>query len=119
MHWFHSYPAGGQHPNEVSAGENQHVPLNRSHAAHYIISTCFYLCRRFASRAPVAEQLPVRPLGPDLRRPETLIFAVVPLDEIAIDFGDGSESSQGTGLAGALQRTGEHLVECQARQPVR
>jgi hypothetical protein len=46
--------------------------------------------------------LPVGALCTDLFGAATLILAVVPLDEVAIDFGYGPESSQGASPAGAL-----------------
>src|SRR5437016_1049762 len=92
---FESNPAGGQHPNEVSTREKQHVPSNRSHAAQDILGSRPYLGWRFASGAAVAEQLPVRALRSDLCRAATLICSIVPFNQIAIYFGHGIESSQG------------------------
>jgi hypothetical protein len=115
---FESDPACGQHPNEVSAREKQHVSFNGSHAPQHVLSPRDYLGWRFASRAPVAEQLPVRALCTDLCRASAFVFAVIPLDEIVIDFGHGPESSQCARPAGALQRARKDLGETQARQSV-
>src|SRR5258708_17091137 len=95
----------------MSAREQQHVPFENSHAAQHTISPRAYLGWRFASRAAISEQLPVRALCTDLRRAETLIFAVVPLDEIGVDFCHRPESSQGTRPARALPRARKHLCE--------
>src|SRR6267378_122676 len=76
--WFESDPAGGQHPNKVSTREEQHISSSHFDAIQHIFGSCSYLGRRFASRAAVAEELPVRTLCTDLCRSATLICAVVP-----------------------------------------
>src|SRR5947199_5426686 len=86
MHrWFESDPAGGQHPNEVPTREEQYIPSNHSDAAQHIFGSCSYLGRRFASRAAVAKQMPVRALCTNLCRGATLIRAVVPLHQVVVD----------------------------------
>src|SRR6185369_16025832 len=84
---FDTNPAGGQYPNEVSAGEKQHVTLHRAHAAYYAVRPSCRLLWRLTPRATVAEKLPVRAIRANLGRGETLILAIVPLDQIMIDFG--------------------------------
>jgi len=115
---FEGDPAGGEHPQEVTAREKQDVAFNGAHAAQYTICPCAYLGWRFATRAAIPEQLPVRPPGADLCRTETLIFAVVPLDQVAVDFGHGPESSQSASPGGALERAGKHLREYQSSEPI-
>ena len=53
----------------------------------------------------------------NLRRSKSFIVAVVPFDQIAIDFGGGREASQFTSASGALQWTSEDLRESQSGQP--
>src|SRR5262245_6116899 len=74
------------------------------------------LSRRFPFGAAVAEQLPVVALGPNFGRPASLILAVVPFQQIAIDFGDAPKAGQSTCPAGALQRAGEDIGERQSFQ---
>ena len=81
-----------------------------------MISPNLYLGWRFAARTAAPEQLPVWTLGTDLCRGSTLIFPVVPLNEVAIDFGRALESRQGACSARALQRTGKHFGENQTLQ---
>ena len=50
----------------------------------------------------------------NLRRPKTFILAVVPLGQIAINFGNGGETGQVTGAGGALGWTGEDLRKGQS-----
>src|SRR5947199_940853 len=52
----------------------------------------------------------------NLRGSKSFIIAVVPFDQIAIDFGGGREASQFTSASGALQWTSENLREGQSRQ---
>src|SRR5207253_8764849 len=65
----------------------------------------------------VAEQLPFWALVMNLRRSKSFIVAVVPFDQIAIDFGGGREASQFTSASDALQWTSEDLRESQSGQP--
>jgi hypothetical protein len=97
----------------MSAREEQYISCYGSYTAQNALSPCSYLAWRFASRAAVAKQLPIRALRADLCRAATLIFAVVPLDEVAIDVRYGLESGQGASSAGALQGAGKNLGENQ------
>ena len=47
-----------------------------------------------------------------------LVFAVVPFDQIAIDFRRRAEAGQLAGARRALQRTGEHLGKRHSAQPL-
>src|SRR5262245_7547393 len=100
----------------MSAGEQQHVSTHSPQAAHGPVSPGDDLGRRFPSRAAVAEQLPVGALCPNIGRPPSLILAVVPFQQIGIDFGDGPKAGQFTCPAGALQGTGKDLGERQSLQ---
>ena len=53
----------------------------------------------------------------NLHRSETFVIAVVPFDQVAIDFGCGPEAGQFAGASGALQGTREDLHERQSGQP--
>src|SRR6266576_3679176 len=53
----------------------------------------------------------------NLRRSETFVLAVVPFDQIAINFGCGPEATDFAGASGALQRTREDLRERKSGQP--
>src|SRR4029077_2758975 len=54
----------------------------------------------------------------DLGTAATLIIAIVPFDQVPVDFSDSSKASQFTGAPGTLQRAGEHLGEGQSTQPI-
>src|SRR5437016_13368095 len=68
VNWLNPDPACGQHSEKMSAGKKQNISSHRSHAAHYAISPRSDLLRRFAARAAVAEQLPVRTFSQDVNR---------------------------------------------------
>jgi hypothetical protein len=53
----------------------------------------------------------------DLGRASTFILAVVPFEQIVIDFDCGAEAGQLTCPPCALQGTGKHLGEGQSFQP--
>jgi hypothetical protein len=102
---FQPQPSRSQYPQKVPTRKNQNVALDRAHAANHTVSPRSNLGWRFPSGTTVAEQLPARALGMDLPSAQTLVFAVVPFDQVAIDFGLGAEASQLAGPGGALQRT--------------
>ena len=80
-------PAGGEHPQEMPARKNQHVAFNGSDSAHYAVGARADLVGQFSSRTAFAEQLPVRALRVDFSRAAILILAVVPFDQVGVDFG--------------------------------
>ena len=104
--------------DQAPAREKQHVSVNVSHTPAHVVSTCHYLSGRFASGTAVAEQFPTWALRADLPRPASPILAVVPLDEVSVDFGHRSESSQDARLPGALKGACKYLGKHQSLQPV-
>jgi hypothetical protein len=108
---FQPKPTGGQDPEKVSARKNQNIPLDRAHALDHTIGSCTNLARRFPSWTAIAEDLPAGALAVDLRRPETLVLAIVPFHQIVVDFGLGAKAGQFAGPGRALQRTSEHASE--------
>src|SRR3974377_1771435 len=95
--------------------KDQHISLNRVHTAQYLVGPRGDLVWRLSPWTAVAKQLPVRPLLADFATPATLILAVVPFDQLAIDFGHSSEAGQFAGPGRAPQRAGKHLS---AGQPI-
>src|SRR6267143_2862928 len=106
-----SEPADGEYPQEMPTRKKQHVPLDTSHPIHHPVCPGGYLIRRFAARAAVTEQLPFRALSMDLGGATPLVLAIVPFEEVAIDFRRGPEAGQVACLGCTLQRTGQHLDE--------
>src|SRR5579871_215587 len=55
----------------------------------------------------------------NIDRAESLIIAIVPLDQVAVDLSTGSKPSQFAGPPGALKGTCEYPGELQALEPIR
>src|SRR5271156_6149485 len=108
---FHSQPARDQYSQNVPARKNQNVALDRTHAVNHTVGARSNLGGRFPTGATVAEQLPARTLGMDLRGAQTLVFAVIPFDQVMIDIGLIAEASQLAGPRRALRRTGKYPGE--------
>src|SRR5262249_33114123 len=87
-------PARGEHSEEVSAREEKHVALDGPHPPDHAVGSRPDLIRRLASRAAVAEQLPVATLRVDLGAGTTFIGAVVPFREVGLDFRGGPEARE-------------------------
>src|ERR1043166_2971861 len=84
--YFDSNPARSQHTKEMAAGKKQDISRYRLYTLHDAISARGDLLWRFAARTTIAEQLPVRTFRADLGRASAFIFAVVPFNEVAVDF---------------------------------
>src|SRR5437660_12850216 len=53
-------PARGEYSQEMPAGKNQYVAIDRAHALQRAICPHANLARRFSSGATVTKQLPIR-----------------------------------------------------------
>src|SRR4051794_38368284 len=61
-----SQPSRGQNSQEMSAGKEQHIPVNSPHALNDAIGPRADLLRRFAPRRTIAKQIPARILEMDV-----------------------------------------------------
>src|SRR5215470_12253121 len=75
-------PAGGEHSRDMGARKDRDIAPDSAYALNNPVGPCGYLTRRFASRAPVAEQKPARALGEDVGGAAALILAVIPFGEV-------------------------------------
>src|SRR5207245_6639331 len=96
-------PARREHSETVPAGEERGVAFDGARPAHRPVGPRPDLVGRLPSRAAVAEQLPVRTLAVDVGAGATFIRAVVPFDEIRLDFRHGAETGQLTRADRPLQ----------------
>src|SRR5262249_45213666 len=62
----HAVPAGRDHPDDVAAGERQHVARHAVNPGNEAVGARGDLLRRVVVRATVAEQLPTRPVFQDV-----------------------------------------------------
>src|SRR5580765_4904803 len=65
------------------------------------------LFRRLAARTAVSKHRPTGPRQADLLCLESLVLAIVPLDQVGLDIGKLAKASEHAGFAGALERTSE------------
>jgi len=89
----------------------EHIPRNGTNSLHDAVCSRCHLPRHFSPRAPITERFPVRALSQDVNRAAALILAVVPFDQVGVNFGDVSKTRQFAGPPGTLQRAGKHLGE--------
>src|SRR4051794_744327 len=91
---FDTDPARCQYSNKMSARKQQYVTWHGTQTAYYAVRPGGHLTWRFAARATVAKDLPVRSIGADFGPSEAFIGAVVPLDQVFVDLGDCAESGE-------------------------
>ena len=63
------------------------------------------------------KQLPIGTFFVDVSSKATLILAIVPFEQVPVDFSYSSEAGQLAGPGGTLQRAGKHLGESHSAQP--
>src|SRR5437867_10264521 len=100
----------------MAAREKQNVSGHLAHSLHYAICSRSNLFWHFAARAAVAEQLPVRTFSKDVNRAATFVLAIVPFDQVRVNFSNRSESSQLARSHSTAQRAGEYLRKCHIPQ---
>src|SRR6266850_6365750 len=110
-------PARGEYSQEMPAGEKQHVTFDRAGAFQHTICPRTDLVRRLPSGAAIPKQLPVRALPVDVSSKATFILAIVPFEQVSVDFSHSSKASQLAGSGGTLQRAGKHPGERHSTQP--
>src|SRR5439155_25823917 len=98
--------------------EEQHVPSDCPHPAYHPVGPRSDLVRRLPSRTAVAEQLPVGALGANVGARATLVRAVVPFQEVGLDFRRRAEASQLARSDRPLQGAREHRGERQSLEPL-
>jgi hypothetical protein len=103
----------------MCAGEKQHVTCDGAHALYHSVGPRANLGWRFPSGAAITKQLPIRALLMDISRQATFILAIVPFEQVPVDFSHSSEAGQLAGPGGTPQRAGKHPGESQSPQPFR
>src|SRR5215510_3173692 len=117
-------PAAGSSPSQRAASTRRKCPLEKSNtfpctARAFDRAVCPRpdLVRRFPSGASITKQLPLGALLVDISGEAALILAVVPFEQVPVDFSHSSKASQLAGSGSALQRAGKHLGESHSAQP--
>src|SRR5262245_42600969 len=88
----------------MAVREQGHMALDRADLCDHTIDARPDLLRAFPTRASIGEHYPPRPCGVDLLWGESLVLAVVPFHQIAIDLGSLAESRQLTSFPRPLER---------------
>src|SRR5215813_10848560 len=94
--------------------EQENISGGGTHPVDDLICSQSHLFWGFTIRTSVKEQPPLRVLGMNFQTAHTLVLAVIPFQEIAVDLRNASKPSQFTGTLGALQRAAKHLIERQS-----
>src|SRR5215471_10088368 len=100
----------------MPARKEQRVAIERPHPGDDAIGARAYSCRGLAAGTPIPEQLPVRAFAANLLCGSTFVVAVVPLEQITVDFRGGAKARQLAGPRGTLERAREHPREDYAPQ---
>jgi len=108
------YPSRGQSPQEMPAGEDEDGAFDSTDPLDDAIRSRAQFLEGLAAGESVAEDLPIRAFGLDLRARESLVFPVVPFHEVRVDFGSLSEAGELARARRALQRAGEDPAEFEA-----
>src|SRR5207237_777773 len=110
-----AHPAGRQHPQDVTMGEEDDVSGGVAEGGDDTVGPPAHVVRPLATWAPVAPEEPARSLGADVIGRATLVVAVVPLDQgvprLAV-----AHAGQPARLRGAGQGTGQHAPEPPPRE---
>src|SRR2546425_10478142 len=102
----------------MATREKQNVAGDSAYSVHYAVGPRRNVFWRFAPRAAVAEQLPVRAFGKDVSRAPAFVLAVVPFDQVGVNLGHRPEPSQFAGPHGPTQGARKYRRECHRVQPL-
>ena len=78
----------------MAAREEQDVSADGTNPIDDAVGARGDIRRRFPSGTSVTKQLPVGPLPQNVGKDQALVLAVIPLEQVGIGVGDGSESGQ-------------------------
>ncbi len=97
-------PAGGEHPQEMGAGEDQHRTVNLADLPDDPAGPLSGIRRRLAPWAAVPKQLPAGTLGKDLFRRQALVSAVIPFGKVVLLHASGAKACKRAGVERPLRR---------------
>src|SRR5215831_6278104 len=109
-------PSRCEDPEDVTMSKERNVLSDGAHAFNNRVNPSSDVLRALPTRAAVREDHPARRRCADLLRCQALIVAIVPFDEIVIDFGPLAETGQHAGLAGTGEGACKNSRKCHLRQ---
>ena len=104
---FQTYPPRSQNPQEMTAGKNQNIAWQRANLLNNAVRPLANLPGDSPSGQPVAKEMPSGPFRVDLGKTASFVITAIPFDEIRLNPGDLSKTSQLTGSDHPLERAGE------------
>ena len=78
------------------------LAVDRSNPTAHAVGSRADFVERFATGKSIAEEIPIRAFRMDVRPSQALVVAVVPFDQVAIDFGPARKTREFAGSARAL-----------------
>src|ERR1035441_70403 len=109
-------PAGAEHPQHVAVGEDGASSVDAGELGDRAVGARADLGRALASGAAGAPQIPVGALDPDLPGCQSLVLAVVPLEQILANLRLRAQPAQLACFACTPGRAHEHTREAQPAQ---
>src|SRR6202041_1890281 len=109
-------PASAQHAQEMTARKDKRVVPESAKSGDHTIGSGAGIRNVFTPGAAVAKKLPVGPLAANLGCCFSVVFAVIPFDQVRVDDRLCSESGQLAGPARTLKRTCEDMRKLQSGQ---
>ena len=76
------------------------------------------LIESFSAGEAIAKQFPIRTLRLDFRGGESFVIAIIPFDEVGVDFGCLTEAGKLARAPRPKQRTGKHFAELLIFEPL-
>src|SRR5262245_39890487 len=104
-------PARRENTQQVAVREQCGVAGDRAGPRYHPVYPRTNLLRRLATRAPISEDQPARRRLLDLLGRQSLVVAVVPLDEVGVDDGSIGQARQLAGLSRPLHRAAENKLK--------
>ena len=92
--------------------EQRDVAVDRARPGYHPVHARTHLFRRLAARASIPEDQPARRHLVDLLGRQSLVLAVVPLDQVGVDDGLVAQARQFAGLSRPLHRAAENKRKC-------
>ena len=105
-------PAGGEDPQKVAAGKDQHIALDTAQTVDHSIRSITDLSQRLAAGAAITKKLPSGSGLLNLGCPQTFVISVVPFDQVRIHFRDCFEARKFAGQVCSFQSASQYLSEC-------
>src|SRR5271157_707046 len=110
-------PARAEDTEEMAVTEKEDATAIRAEAGDHAVGARTHRRERLTPRAAVPEEIPAWPLTADVGGEPAFIIAIVPLDEVRGDLGDGPETCKLASPPRPLERADQDLGERYPLEP--